>query len=192
MPDVEHFYQALGRGDINIRQLASALKIPELAPATFKLSPPKTVSQSAVTVEDLDNVVTTLAKCCSPVNGDEIIGFISHKRGITIHRSDCENILHLTPEQQTHLVKAEWTGGHKARHSVPIVIEALDGQNLLIDVSQLLSAAKVNITDAALKTHADHSATLTMQIQIENTAQLSSVLGRINQLPNVIEVTRKV
>ncbi|MDD2759339.1 MAG: bifunctional (p)ppGpp synthetase/guanosine-3',5'-bis(diphosphate) 3'-pyrophosphohydrolase [Methylomonas sp.] len=190
--DAEHFYQALGRGDINNRQLASALKIPELTPATFKLSAPKTNSQSTVTVADLDNVVTTLAKCCSPVNGDDIIGFISHKRGITIHRIDCENILHLRPEQQVHLVKAEWTGGHKVRHSVPIVIEALDGQNLLIDVSQLLSGAKVHITDAALKTHADHSATLTMQIQVENTAQLSQALGRISQLPNVLEVTRKV
>lgn len=192
MPDAEHFYQALGRGDINSRQLAGALKIPELAPATFKLTPPKTNNRSTVTVADMDNVVTTLAKCCSPVNGDEIIGFISHKRGITIHRVDCENIQHLTREQQNQLIPAEWSGGHHARHTVPIVIEALDGQNLLIDVSQLLHAAKVNITDASLKTHSDHSATLTMQIQIENTAQLSAVLGRLSQLPNVVEVSRKV
>ena len=192
IPDTEHFFQALGRGDINNRQLASALKIPELAPATFKLSPPKTSNQSTVTVADMDNVVTSLAKCCSPVNGDEIIGFISHRRGITIHRSDCENIRHLTPEQKSHLVSAEWSGGHHARHTVPIVIEALDGQNLLIDVSQLLHAAKVHITDASLKTHSDHSATLNMEIQIENTAQLSSVLGRLSQLPDIVEVSRKV
>ncbi|QPK62028.1 bifunctional (p)ppGpp synthetase/guanosine-3',5'-bis(diphosphate) 3'-pyrophosphohydrolase [Methylomonas sp. LL1] len=192
MPDAEHLYQALGRGDINNRQLASALKIPELAPVSFKLTAPKTSPQSAVTVADMDNVVTTLAHCCSPVNGDQIIGFISHKRGITIHRVDCDNILHLTPEQQTHLLKAEWSGSHSARHNVPIVIEALNAQNLLIEVSQLLHYAKVQITDASLKTHADQSATLTMQIQIENTAQLSSVLGRISQLPNVAEVKRKV
>jgi len=192
MPDAEHFYQALGRGDINNRQLAAALKIPELTPATFKLSPSKTGNQSNVTVADMDNVVTTLAKCCSPVNGDEIVGFISHRRGITIHRNDCENILHLTPEQQTHLIPAEWSGDHHACHTVPVVIEALDGQSLLIDVSQLLHAAKVHITDASLKTHNDQSATLTMQIQVENTTQLSSVLGRLSQLPNVVEVSRKV
>ncbi|WAR44215.1 RelA/SpoT family protein [Methylomonas rapida] len=192
MPDAEHFHQALGRGDINSRQLASALKIPELAPVSFKLSPSKASPNSVVTVEDMDNVVTTLAHCCSPVKGDEIIGYVSHKRGITIHRIDCENIQHLTPQQQTHLLKAEWSGVHKAHHNVPIVIEALSGQNLLIEVSQLLHYAKVQITDASLKTHADHSATLTMQIQIENTAQLSFVLGRISQLPNVMEVRRKV
>ncbi|MGY6277004.1 RelA/SpoT family protein [Methylomonas sp. MgM2] len=192
MPDAEHFYQALGRGDINNRQLAAALKIPELAPATFKLTPAKTNKRSTVTVADMENVVTTLAKCCSPIKGDDIVGFISHRRGITIHRTDCENIQHLTPEQRNHLLSAEWSGGHRAHHTVPIVIEAADGHNLLIDVSQVLHAAKVQITDAFLKTHTDHSATLTMQIQIENTAQLSSVLGRLSQLPNVVEVSRKV
>lgn len=192
MADAEHLYQAIGRGDINNRQLASALKIPELAPVSIKLATPKTSPKSNVTVADMDNVVTTLAHCCSPVKGDDIVGFISHRRGITIHRRDCDNIRHLSPEQQSHLVKAEWSGGQSARHSVPIVIEASNGQNLLIEVSQLLHYAKVQITDASLKTHPDQSATLTMQIQVENTAQLSLVLGRISQLPNVEEVRRKV
>ncbi len=192
MADAEHLYQALGRGDINNRQLAAALKIPELAPVSIKLTTPKANPKSGVTVADMDNVVTTLAHCCSPVKGDDIVGFISHRRGITIHRQDCDNILHLTSEQQAHLVKAEWSGSHKAQHNVPIVIEALNAQNLLIDISQLLHYAKVQITDASLKSHPDSSATLTMQVQIENTSQLSLVLSRISQLPNVIEVRRKV
>lgn len=192
IPDTDHLYQALGRGDINNRQLAGALKIPELAPVSFKLSPPKASPKSTVTVADMDNVVTSLAHCCSPVNGDDIVGYITHTRGITIHRSDCGNILHLGPEQQAHLVTAEWRGSHRARHSVPIVIEALSGQNLLIEVSQLLHFAKVQITDAALKTHPDQSATLNMQLQIENTDQLSLVLGRISQLADVVDVRRKV
>ena len=191
IPDAEHFYQALGRGDINNRQLAAALKIPELAPVSFKLSTPKTNNKSSVIVADLDNVVTTLAQCCSPVSGDEIIGYISHKRGITIHRNDCENIMHLTPAQQSQLVTADWSGGHEAHHIVPIIIQALNAQNLLNDISHLLTAAKINITDAAMKTHADSSATLTLSIQIKNTEQLSLVLSRISQLPNILEVTRK-
>ena len=191
MPDAEHLYQALGRGDINNRQLAGALKIPELAPASFKLSAPKSNNKSTVTVADMDNVVTTLAHCCSPVSGDDIIGFISHKRGITIHRVDCENLTHLTPEQQTHLVTAEWSGSHAAHHNVPIVIEALSADNLLNEVSQLLAAAKIHITEARLKSHTDSSASLTLSIQIKNSEQLSQVLGRIGQLPNVLEVIRK-
>jgi len=192
MADAEHLYEALGRGDINNRQLVAALKIPELEPAPIKLVTPKASTKSAVTVAGIDNVVTTLAHCCTPVNGDQIIGFISHKRGITIHRRDCENIQHLPADQQAQLVEAEWSGSQTLRHTVPIVIHAFNAQNLLSDVSQLLAAAKVHISDASLKTHDDLSAILNLAVQIENTAQLSLVLARISQLPNILEVKRKV
>lgn len=190
--DAEHLYEALGHGTINNRQLANALKIPELEPTPVKWVPSQTAAQSAVTIDDIDNVVTTLAHCCSPVKGDDIIGFISHKRGITIHRKDCDNIRHLSAEQQLQLVKAEWSGQKSVHHSVPIVIHAFNAQNLLNDVSQVLATAKIHISNASLKTHEDLSAILHMTIQIENTAQLSAVLTRLSHLPNIIEVKRKV
>ncbi|MGZ4999444.1 MAG: ACT domain-containing protein, partial [Methylomonas sp.] len=192
MADADHFYEALGHGDINSRQLAAALKIPELEPATIKLVAAKASPKSTVTVAGIDNVVTTLAHCCSPVKGDAIIGFISHKRGITIHRRDCENIVHLPAEQQSQLVEAEWSGNQTVRHTVPIIIHAFNAQNLLSDVSQLLAAAKVHISDASLKTHDDLSAILNLAVQIENTQQLSLVLAKVSQLPNILEVKRKV
>jgi len=192
MPDADHFYEALGRGDINNRQLAAGLKIPELEPVRLKLVTPVTTSKAMVTVAGIDNVVTTLAHCCTPLNGDEIVGFISHKRGITIHRLDCENIRNLLPEQRPQLINAEWAGFHAARFTVPVIIHAYNAQNLLSDVSQLLAAAKVHISDASLKTHDDLSAILNLSIQIENTQQLSLVLSRISQLPNILEVRRKV
>jgi GTP pyrophosphokinase len=188
--DIDHFYEALGHGDINNRQLAGALKIPELEP-TIKLVPNKSSSQSIITIDDIDNVVSTLAHCCSPVKGDEIVGFITHKRGITIHRRDCENIRHLSPEQQMQLLKADWSGKQTVHHNVPILIHAFNAQNLLNDVSQVLATGKVHISNASLKTHDDLSAILTMTIQIQNTEQLSLVLARISHLPNIIEVRRK-
>lgn len=192
MPDAEHLYEALGRGDVNNRQLAGALKIPELEPIPIKLASTQSATQAAVIVEDIDNVVTTLAQCCSPVKGDEIVGFISHKRGITIHRRDCENVRQLTPEQQLHLIKADWSGQHTIHHTVPIMIHAYNAPNLLGDVSQILTASKAHISNASLKTHDDLSAILQMSVQIENTAQLSSILARIGNLPNIIEAKRKV
>lgn len=190
--DSEHFYEALGHGDINNRELAKALKIPELEPTPIKIVPSNANTHSAVTIDDIDNVVTTLAHCCSPVKGDDIIGFISHKRGITIHRRDCENIRHLSPDQQLQLLKADWSGQRSVHHSVPIVIHAYNAQNLLNDVSLLLATSKVHVTSASLKTHDDLSAILHMTIQIQNTEQLSLVLARISHLPNIIEVKRKV
>lgn len=194
MADAEHLYEALGRGDINNRQLVAALKIPELEPAPQPVKPTaaKTSPKSTVTVAGIDNVVTTLAHCCSPVKGDQIVGFISHKRGITIHRRDCENIVHLPAEQQSQLVDAEWSDKQTVRHTVPVIIHAFNAQNLLSDVSQLLATAKVHISDASLKTHDDLSAILNLHIQIESTEQLSLVLARISQLPNIMEVKRKV
>ncbi|WP_150046320.1 MULTISPECIES: RelA/SpoT family protein [Methylomonas] len=192
MADAEHFYQALGRGDINTRQLAGALKIPELAPLSFKLAQPRRNDRSTVTVADLDNVVTSLAHCCTPVNGDPIVAYVSHRRGITIHRRDCENIRLLNAEQRKHLLEAEWSGNHKAHHTVTIIIEALEADHLLGDVSQLLRQAKIHVSEATLKTRSDLSATLQMQIRVESTGQLSQILGQIGQLSNVIEARRKI
>ncbi len=192
MADAEHLFQALGRGDINSRQLAAALKIPELAPVSIKLTAAKAHPKSLVTVADMDNVATNLAQCCSPVKGDPIIGYISHRRGITIHRQDCANITQLAPEHHTQLIKADWSGGHSAHHNVPIIIEALSGDTLLSDVAQLLGAARIQISEANLKTHPDASSTLSLSIQITDSEQLSLILSRISQLPNIVEVKRKV
>jgi GTP pyrophosphokinase len=190
-PDSEHFYQALGCGDITIRQLAAALKIPELETVPIRRVNLQSPAKSTVIIAGLDNVLTTFAHCCLPVTGDKIIAFISHKRGITIHRQDCENILQLAAEQQTQLISAEWSNHQTIRHNVPIIIYAFNAQNILSDVSQLLAAAKVYISDASLKTHDDLSAILNLSIVVENTEQLSLVLARINQLPNILEVKRK-
>ncbi|MGD0961365.1 MAG: bifunctional (p)ppGpp synthetase/guanosine-3',5'-bis(diphosphate) 3'-pyrophosphohydrolase [Methylomonas sp.] len=190
--DADHLYQAIGCGDINNRQLAAALKIPELEqqPA-LKITANQPLLKSQVVVAGIDNVLTTMAHCCNPVRGDGIVGFISHKRGITIHRLDCENIIHIGHEQRTQLINAEWNNNQASRHQVSIVIHAFNAHNLLSDVSQLLAAAKVHISDANLKTHGDLSAILNLSILVENTAQLSVVLAKINQLPNIVEVKRK-
>ncbi|MGR9116555.1 MAG: RelA/SpoT family protein [Gammaproteobacteria bacterium] len=191
MADADLLLEALGRGDINNRQLAAALQIPEFDSVSKKITAFKQRPQSEVTVAGIDNVLTKMAQCCSPVKGDDIIGYISHKKGITIHRRDCDNILALNPEQQTHLIEADWSSGQPSRHTVPIIIHAFNAQSLLNDVSQVLAHAKIHISNASLKTHSDLSAILNLTIQIENTSQLSLILGRINQLPNVIDVKRK-
>lgn len=196
MQHIDLLYEAIGRGDITHRQLAAALTIPEFAEpdlvaAQSRGKEEKSAARSVITVAGIDNVVTTIAHCCNPVKGDEIIGFISHKRGITIHRRDCENIAMLDSEQQGQLVEAAWSSGQSSRHNVPIIIHAFNAQNLLSDVTRILMFAKVHIIDASLKTHPDLSAILTMTINVDSTAQLSSVLGRIGQLSNVLEVKRK-
>jgi GTP pyrophosphokinase len=196
-PDTDKLLEAIGRSDINSRQLAAFFKIPELeTPPALRLRSgqalqgKKSEAKSVISVEGIDNVLTSLAHCCSPVQGNDIIGYISHKKGITIHRKDCENILHLGPEKQSQLISVNW-GAKKASYAVPIVIHAFNSQNLLNDVTHILAQAKIHISNAALNTHPDFSALLNLTIQIENTDQLSQVLNKISQLPNIVDVKRK-
>lgn len=202
-PDTDKLLEAIGRSDINRRQLAAFFKVPELeAPLRLRsgqalglrlkqaLQRKKPEAKSVISVDGIDNVLTSLAHCCSPVQGNDIIGYISHKKGITIHRKDCENILHLAPEKQVQLISVNW-GEKKASYAVPIVIHAFNSHNLLNDVTHILAKANIHISNAALNTHPDFSALLNLTIQIENTDQLSQVLNKINQLPNIVDVKRK-
>ena len=189
-PSVDALLEAIGRSDINSRQLAGFLKIPELEDMPVNVRPKKPPAKSVVSVAGIDNVQTSFAHCCSPVLGDDIIGYISHHKGITIHRADCKNVTHLSLEKQAQLISVTW-GAKKASHAVPIVIHAFNAQNLLNNVSQILAQAKIHIFKASLDTHPDFSAILNLTIQIENTNQLSQVLSKINCVPNIMEVKRK-
>ena len=189
-PDTDALLEAIGRSDINSRQLTGFLKIPELEELPINVRPKKSSAKSVVTVAGIDNVQTSFAHCCSPVLGDDIIGYISHHKGITVHRTDCKNIKELSLEKQAQLIPVTW-GAKKASHAVPIVIHAYNAQNLLNNVSQILAQSKIHIFNAALDTHPDFSAILNLTIQIENTSQLSQVLSKINCLPNIMEVRRK-
>ncbi|MGR8951324.1 MAG: ACT domain-containing protein, partial [Gammaproteobacteria bacterium] len=189
-PDKDRLFEAIGRGDINSRQLAAFFKIPELEAPAAKVQQKKQSAKSAVTVAGIDQVMTSFAHCCSPVQGDDIIGYISHKKGIIIHRANCDNIQQLSPEKQAQLIQVEW-GGDKSYYSVPIVIQAQSAKDLLTNVTQLLAYAKIHISNAAMSTHPDFSADLNLTIQIENIGQLSQILNRISCLPNIVEVKRK-
>ncbi len=189
-PDTDALLEAIGRSDINSRQIAGYLKIPELEDVPIKVRQKKPSAKSVISVAGIDNVETSFAHCCSPVLGDDIIGYISHHKGITIHRMDCKNVTYLSIEKQAQLISAEW-GAKKASHAVPIVIHAYNAQNLLNNVSHILAQSKIHIFSAALDTHPDFSAILNMTIQIENTNQLSQILSKINCVPNIMEVKRK-
>ncbi|MEQ1545169.1 bifunctional (p)ppGpp synthetase/guanosine-3',5'-bis(diphosphate) 3'-pyrophosphohydrolase [Methyloglobulus sp.] len=190
LADSDTLLEAIGRNDINSRQLAAFFKIPELEPQLPLPVKKKPETKSVVTVEGIDNVLTTFAHCCTPVLGDDIIGYISYHRGITVHRKDCGNVLNISPEKHGQLIPVFW-GALQASHSVPIVIRAYNARHLLNNVTQVLTQANVHISNAALETNPDFSAVLNLTIQIENTRQLSLLLNKISQLPNIVDVKRK-
>jgi GTP pyrophosphokinase len=105
--DVDQLYLSIGRGEISGQQLAGIFKKPETEKTKSRRNK-ITIVKASILVDGMSNVACTLAQCCKPMTGDNIIGYISHHKGITIHQSDCENIIHLTRQQQTQLVSVSW------------------------------------------------------------------------------------
>jgi len=190
-PDSDQLLEFIGRGEINTRQLAAFFKIPELETVKTKIPPKKTANHSDISVDGIDQIKTTCASCCNPVPGEDIIGFISLKKGIIVHNKKCPNIANLGHEKQSRLIGVAW-GAQTSSHLVPIAIKAYSTQNLLNEVSQILAEEKTHIANAIMDTHPDYSAELNLTIQIKNTDQLSRILKKIGCLANVLDVKRKV
>jgi len=186
----EDLYIALGCGDISLGRITNKLSevYKEKQDPLLQIHPAGEgrQSSSAVTVLGLKGLLTTFARCCKPAPGDEIVGYITRGRGATIHRQDCPNILRLTDRER--IVRVTW-GEVQQTYPVPVQIKAYDRQGLLIDVSAILNNENVNLLD--LNTRVTHNlATITMVVEVNNIAQLSRVLTRIENLPNVMEAQR--
>lgn len=187
---------ALGRADINNRQIAAALSIPELSESDelplAKPSKGKGHDGGGVSVYGIGNMLTTMARCCNPVQGDAIVGYITKGKGIAVHRQECPNILQLDGEKRARLIEVDW-GEQGKSFQAAVAIEAFDRRGLLNEITQILSSAHINILDANVRTSPkDLSANIDLTVEIKDTAQLSQVLNRISQLNNVVEAKRKV
>jgi GTP pyrophosphokinase len=129
-----------------------------------------------------------MGRCCNPAPGDQIIGYITRGRGATIHRQDCPNILRLGLKDRERIVRVDW-GQQVLTFPVPIRIKAYDRQGLMSDVTNLLSNEGVNIADA--KVNVNRSlAELRLTVEVQDIAQLSKVLTKLENVPNVMEAHR--
>ncbi|HUV51685.1 MAG TPA: bifunctional (p)ppGpp synthetase/guanosine-3',5'-bis(diphosphate) 3'-pyrophosphohydrolase [Dehalococcoidia bacterium] len=187
---VDDFLAAIGCGDINPNQIALKLTAPEEKPLTQPTTaPPKVKTTSAVKVLGVGDLLTQIAACCQPVPGDEIIGFITRGRGVTIHRKNCTNILN--EDEKERLVRVEW-GEAGVSFPVNITVEAWDRVGLLRDVSALVSGEDVNIASVSLSNPDRRDGTLSifLSMDIKNIGQLGRLFGKLEAVPGVINVSR--
>jgi GTP pyrophosphokinase len=190
---------AVGRGEIKTSQIAAAAPAeqaeraaPEAPPITVRHAPQE-ARPTAIRIQGVGNLLTHVARCCNPLPGDSIIGYITQGRGVTIHRRDCRNVLRYQSgdESRARLVEVAW--GEQAARTYPVDVEvvAYDRHGLLHDVTAILSNAKINVT--AVNTASDKArnvARMVLTLEIPNLGTLSRVLAQINQLPNVTGVRR--
>jgi GTP pyrophosphokinase len=194
----DDIYIALARGDISNAQLLSALHeiaAPEIDEKLPLESVPRALRKKKaagdINVLGVGNLLTTMANCCKPVPGDEIVGFITQGKGVTIHRMDCTNILNLTEENRLRLVEVEWGEAEVQTYPVTLLIEALDRQGLLSDITRTLADEKVNVI--AINTLSDKKnqlARMAVTIETRDLHQLHRVMDKIQQLHNVTDVIR--
>jgi GTP pyrophosphokinase len=138
------------------------------------------------------DLMSRLAQCCKPLPYDEITGYITRGKGVTVHKNDCPNLLRLRATEKERLVTVSWGESSKDVYPVDIVIRAFDRQGLLNDIANVLSNVHLNVV--GVNTHTDkktHIANMVFSLEVNDISQLSQALVKIEQLPNIMEVARK-
>jgi GTP pyrophosphokinase len=196
---------AIGNGDIRLNQmvnfLQSQLKKPSaeemdkeaLRQLTQKTTPPPTRSKDngRVVVEGVGNLMHHIARCCQPIPGDEIVGYITQGRGISIHRADCDQLEDLRSNAPERVVDAVWGESYSSGYSLVVRVVANDRSGLLRDITTILANEKVNVLGVASRSDTRQQlATIDMDIEIYNPQVLGRVIAKLNQLPDVIEAKR--
>ena len=192
----DELFAAIGRGEVKTTQVVSTVQqihAPAADPLA-KLPLPAAAPRregSGIQIMGVGNLMTQLARCCKPVPGEEIVGFITRGRGVTIHRRSCSNVLRYRNESPQRLIEVEW-GGAQETYPVDVRIVAVDRQGLLRDITAVLANDRINVI--AVQTRSDkqeHIAYMTLTMEIASIADLSRVLDKIAQLPNILEVKRE-
>ncbi|CAB4656734.1 MAG: RelA/SpoT family protein [Actinobacteria bacterium] len=197
--DIESLYSAVGDGHVSaasiIDKLVVALGGDDSHPEpTMDVLPTRAPtlrrSSNAVDVEGADDVLVKLARCCTPVPGDQIMGFITKGSGVSIHRSDCVNADDLLTNQSDRVVKVTWRIGAGSIFLVNIQVEALDRASLLADVTRTLSDQHVNILSASVSTSKDRTAFSRFTFEMADATHLDAVLGAVRNIEGVYDVYR--
>jgi len=150
----------------------------------------RTDQGASVHVEGLDDILIRLSRCCSPVPPDEIIGFVTRGRGVSVHRSDCLNAAELSADQPDRLIEVEWDSEHSGQFQTTIEVRALDRSSLLVDVARVLSDHGLNVIGVSTETGDDQVAKMRFEFELADVSQLEAVLSSLYGVRSVYEAYR--
>ncbi|HVA27764.1 MAG TPA: bifunctional (p)ppGpp synthetase/guanosine-3',5'-bis(diphosphate) 3'-pyrophosphohydrolase [Candidatus Baltobacteraceae bacterium] len=187
---VDDFLAAIGYGAVTPQQISTRLAEHEdreaqnttSAPTTPKLPP-------SLQVTGVGDLYTRLASCCKPVYGDSIIGYVTRGRGITVHRADCHNVIHV--DDPDRLVQVSWGNEQKQRYPVSIRLEAWDRVGLLRDVTTLVADEKISMLTVLTSVNDDRTVDVLMTVEVEGVKQLSRLLQKLESIRDVYDVRRE-
>ena len=151
-------------------------------------------SKSGIVVKGIHDLAVRFSKCCSPVPGDEIVGFVTRGRGISIHRTDCVNVINLPEDERSRLIDAEWQTPEgddtKERYSTEIKIYANNRIGMFVDISKVFTERQIDITSMNSRTNKQGKATITMTFDIHGVEELNRLTDKIRQIEGVLDIER--
>ncbi|MDQ2087545.1 bifunctional (p)ppGpp synthetase/guanosine-3',5'-bis(diphosphate) 3'-pyrophosphohydrolase [Herbivorax sp. ANBcel31] len=202
---IEDVYAAIGYGALTANKVISRLKeeyrktikSEELAKDMVKtVSKPKnqerrkSVPENGVVVKGLDNCLVRISRCCNPVPGDDIVGYITRGRGVSVHRSDCPNVAD-TIDGDNRLIEVSWYTANNVAYKADITVVANDRTALLMEITNVIGESKIPLKAINARTGKDQIAIMSLTLEITNTEQLEKIIKKLKKVDSVFEVTRK-
>jgi GTP diphosphokinase / guanosine-3',5'-bis(diphosphate) 3'-diphosphatase len=187
---IDDFYAAVGYGAIGAQQVVTRLGVVDDAQLALPPTapPPAPSRQGGVRVKGVGDLLIRFGKCCHPIPGDPIIGFITRGKGVTVHLKNCQTVLN---ERETaRMIDVEWEDAVQQTYPISIRLEAYDRQGLLADISMIVADAKVSIVAANVAVSPDRTASVRATLEVASVAQLARVMSKLEQLKDVISVQR--
>lgn len=210
----EDFYATIGYGGLTLSQIIPKIKekyekeykknvkenneikekqdnIVEVKEIDNKKNENKNRGQGVV-IRGIDNVLVRFAKCCNPLPGDGIIGYITQGRGISIHRKDCQNILGDDANTKNRLIEVSWNTDKKVSFEAEVQVKANDRRGLITEVTQVFAESKISLNGINARTNKNKIANMNLFIEVNSIEQLNSIMNRLNSIPGVLDVYRVI
>jgi GTP pyrophosphokinase len=199
---IDDLFVAVGNGDLTVGQVINALdriRAEQVEPQAEDLVTRTPVRQRGreeargddVTIEGVGNLMTAIARCCQPVPGDPVVGYITRGRGVTIHREDCNQVLRWQSESNPRLLQVNWGSRPATSYAVQILVRAFNRRELIKDISNILAASETQVTDISSKLdEVSDEVAIRLNARVRDYEQLSDLLSRLGNVPNVLEARR--
>jgi GTP pyrophosphokinase len=194
---LDDLFAALGRGDLKLGQILSRLSpVDHVEEEVHNIVRPQTkppVTGSDLRIEGVGNLLTHMARCCQPVPGDQVVGYITLGRGVSVHRQDCANIIHAGEKQKQRFLQVSWGSVTRENYVVNVLIKAFDRTGLLRDITSVLANEKAHVFSLQTQTNKqENTSFISITVEIDGLNSLSRLLSKLGQIPNVLEARRQI
>ena len=195
----EELFAAAARDELNLRQIQSAIKavvqpsaapLPEAVPETLARQSKAAGAGSGILVVGVDRLLTNLARCCKPAPPDGIVGFVTRGKGVSIHRQSCASVARMRAREPERLITADWGKARDEVFPVDVVLEAMDRQGLLRDVTEVFSRERINVTAANTLTR-NMQTRMAFTLEVKGLDALARALLLVKDVKGVVSAARR-